>query len=134
MKVSLHEFAVDFVHNLHFQVKLEKCECHADAHNSIEIKASGKNNTKSTTELSPVLILDSSQIPEPRLHIKLLVGLSFHFQQARSSGECHAPLLLVLRNPGSYFDSTSVDAKNSAETMSTEGRFNSCLSKSSGWC
>ena len=75
MKVSLHEFAVDFVHNLHFQVKLEKCECHADAHNSIEIKASGKNNTKSTTELSPVLILDSSQIPAPRLHIKLLVGL-----------------------------------------------------------
>ena len=77
MKVSLHEFAVDFVHNLHFQVKLEKCECHADAHNSIEIKASGKNNTKSTTELSPVLILDSSQIPAPRLHIKLLVGLSW---------------------------------------------------------
>ena len=76
MKVSLHEFAVDFVHNLHFQVKLEKYECHADAHNSIEIKASGKNNTKSTIELSPVLILDSSQIPEPRLHMKLLVGLS----------------------------------------------------------
>ena len=29
---------------------------------------------------------------------------------------------------------TTVDAKNSAETMSTEGRFNSCLSKTSGWC
>ena len=56
MKVSLHEFAVDFVHNLHFQVKLEKFECYVVAHHSIEIQVSGKNNTKATTELSLVLI------------------------------------------------------------------------------
>ena len=50
------EFVVDFVHNLHFQVKREKCECHAVAHHSLNTQASGTNNIKSTTELSPVLI------------------------------------------------------------------------------
>ena len=42
-------------------------------------------------------------------------------------------LILVLETPRRHLESTSVDAKNSAETMSTEGRFNSSLSKSSGW-
>ena len=50
------EFVVDFVHNLHFQVKREKCECHDVAHHSLNTQASGTNNIKSTTELSPVLI------------------------------------------------------------------------------
>ena len=71
------KFAVDFAHNLHFQVRLVEDECRAVAHHIRVIQASGTNNTKSTTELSPVLILDSSQIPAPRLHIKLLVGLSW---------------------------------------------------------
>ena len=33
-----------------------KYECHAVAHHSLNTQASGTNNTKSTTELSPVLI------------------------------------------------------------------------------
>ena len=56
MKVSLHEFAVDFVHNLHFPVRLVNYELHAVVHHTLYIQASGTNDTKSTTELSPVLI------------------------------------------------------------------------------
>ena len=71
------KFAVDFAHNLHFQVRLVEDECHAVAHHTLVIQASGTNNTKSTTELSPVLIriLLRVQTPEPRLHTRLQVGL-----------------------------------------------------------
>ena len=58
---------------------------------------------------------------------------AFHWGPDHNSGEHRAPLILVLKTPQRHFESTSVDAKNSAETMSTEGRFNSSLSKSSGW-
>ena len=72
------KFAVDFfAHNLHFQVRLVEDECRAVAHHIRVIQASGTNNTKSTTELSPVLIriLLRVQTPEPRLHTRLQVGL-----------------------------------------------------------
>ena len=77
VRLGFAEFAVDFAHNLHFQVRLVKDECHAVAHHNLVIQASGTNNTKSTTELSPVLIriLLRVQTPEPRLHTRLQVGL-----------------------------------------------------------
>ena len=49
------EFA-EFVHNLHFQARLVKDECYVVAQHTLDIQASGTNDTKSTTELSPVLI------------------------------------------------------------------------------
>ena len=75
VRLGFAMFVVDFAHKLHFQVRLVKDECHAVAHHNL---ASGKNNTKSTTELSPVLIriLLRVQTPEPRLHMRLHVGLS----------------------------------------------------------
>ena len=54
--LGLAQFTVDFVHNLYFQVRLVKYERHAVAHHTLYIQASGTNDTKSTTELSPVLI------------------------------------------------------------------------------
>ena len=78
VRLGFAMFVVDFAHKLHFQVRLVKDECHAVAHHTLVIQASGTNNTKSTTELSPVLIriLLRVQTPEPRLHMRLLVGLS----------------------------------------------------------
>ena len=79
VRLGFAMFVVDFAHKLHFQVRLRlKDECHAVAHHNLVIQASGTNNTKSTTELSPVLIriLLRVQTPEPRLHMRLLVGLS----------------------------------------------------------
>ena len=77
VRLGFAMFVVDFAHKLHFQVRL-KDECHAVAHHNLVIQASGTNNTKSTTEVSPVLIriLLRVQTPEPRLHMRLLVGLS----------------------------------------------------------
>ena len=78
VRLGFAMFVVDFAHKLHFQVRLVKDECHAVAHHNLVIQASGTNNTKSTTELSPVLIriLLRVQTPEPLLHMRLLLGLS----------------------------------------------------------
>ena len=62
------EFVVDFVHNLHFQVKREKCECHAVAHHSLNTQASGTNNIEVNHWTFTCPDEDSSQIPERRLH------------------------------------------------------------------
>ena len=94
---TLQNLAVDFAHNLHFQVRLVEDECRAVAHHIRVIQASGTNNTKSTTELSPVLIriLLRVQTPEPRLHMRLLVGLSRLSHARGEAGEDVVPLLLV---------------------------------------
>ena len=78
-------------------MRLVKYECHAVAHHSLNTQASGTNNTKSTTEVSPVLIriLLGVQTPEPRLHMRLLVGLSRLFHARGEAGEDVVPLLLV---------------------------------------
>ena len=67
------EFAVDSVLNLPFQVKYE---CHAVAHHILDIQSSGTNNTKSTTELSPVLIRLLLQIPVSGHCNRMLVWIS----------------------------------------------------------
>ena len=56
VRLGFAMFVVDFAHKLHFQVRLVKDECHAIAHHNLVIQASVTNNTKSTTELSPVLM------------------------------------------------------------------------------
>ena len=97
VRLGFAMFVVDFAHKLHFQVRLVKDECHAVAHHTLVTQASGTNNTKSTTELSPVLIriLLRVQTPEPRLHMRLLVGLSRLSHARGEAGEDVVPLLLV---------------------------------------